>query len=271
MSWQNLFSKLGFARSRYRVSKRSSRSRWYRQLHLEPLEHRQLLSITVNTLVDENDGIAVGGISLRDAIAAATPGETIDFSVTGTINLTHGALSINKQGNDLTIIGPGATLLSVDASGNDPTPAINDQNGSGVFTIAGPNPGGLVSISGITITGADASGNGGGIVASETLFLSDCVITGNHAGGSGGGIHTQNNQGLTINHCTISGNSASTGGGVSYQANSVSAGFGLTISASTIDSNVATGTGTSGRGGGVRSVGGAKVQFQAAHFQTIPP
>ena len=43
-----------------------------RRLQIERLENRQLLAITVDTLVDENDGIGVGGISLRDAIAAAS-------------------------------------------------------------------------------------------------------------------------------------------------------------------------------------------------------
>ena len=59
-----------------------------RQLRIEPLEDRRLLSITVNTLVDEADGSIVDDdISLRDAIALAAAGETINFSVTGTINL----------------------------------------------------------------------------------------------------------------------------------------------------------------------------------------
>ena len=70
-----------------------------------------MLSITVDTLIDENDGIAVGDISLRDALAAATPGETIDFSVTGVINLEHGELVITDS---LTINGPGAELLTID-------------------------------------------------------------------------------------------------------------------------------------------------------------
>ena len=92
-----------------------------RRLRIEPLEDRRLLSITVNTLVDELDGSIVDGdISLRDAIAAAPQGETINFAVTGTINLTNlGHLTINKN---LTINGPGANLLTINAFGNDPTP-----------------------------------------------------------------------------------------------------------------------------------------------------
>src|SRR5215475_10776992 len=51
-----------------------------RSLRFESLEARTLLSITVNTLVDENNGVGVGGISLRDAIAAAASGDTINFA-----------------------------------------------------------------------------------------------------------------------------------------------------------------------------------------------
>ena len=63
----------------------------------EVLEDRTLLaSFTVDTLVDENDGIGTGGVSLRDAIAAASDGDDITFSVQGTINLTNGELTIDN-------------------------------------------------------------------------------------------------------------------------------------------------------------------------------
>src|SRR5262245_29633815 len=83
-----------------------------RRLRFEPLEARRLMAI-VNTLVDEDNGI-IGGTSLREAIATASPGETITFdpSVSGTIVLTLGELVIDKG---LTINGPGASLLTIDA------------------------------------------------------------------------------------------------------------------------------------------------------------
>jgi hypothetical protein len=55
-------------------------------------------TLTVVNLDDSGPG------SLRQAIADATPGDTIDFAVTGTITLTSGELVIT---NDLTISGPG--------------------------------------------------------------------------------------------------------------------------------------------------------------------
>src|SRR3954449_12161458 len=84
-----------------------------RSLWFEQLEDRRLLSITVNTLIDENDGINTGGISLRDAVAAAVAGDTINFASSltsggpGTIFLTHGELAVSQG---LTINGPGSNL-----------------------------------------------------------------------------------------------------------------------------------------------------------------
>src|SRR5262245_54477233 len=69
-----------------------------KRLRFEPLEDRRLLSITVNPLVAENDGVGMGaGTSLREAVAAAVPGDTINFSVTGVINLSFGTSDTLKQ------------------------------------------------------------------------------------------------------------------------------------------------------------------------------
>src|SRR5262249_37918668 len=68
---------------------------------------------TVNTLVDENDGIYVNNVSLREAIAAANSqagDDTIQFSVAGTVNLT-GALP--DLASNIRIKGPGADALTV--------------------------------------------------------------------------------------------------------------------------------------------------------------
>src|SRR5438105_812688 len=64
-------------------------------------------TLTVTTI---NDG---GPASLRQLINVASPGDTINFSITGTITLTNGELLIT---NDLAILGPGPTNLVI--SGN---------------------------------------------------------------------------------------------------------------------------------------------------------
>ncbi|MEZ6071252.1 MAG: hypothetical protein R3C10_13505 [Pirellulales bacterium] len=167
-----------------RARLQSTYDEYLRRLHGEPLEERRLLSITVNTLVDEADGnISDGDVSLRDAIALAPSGETINFADSlrgGTITLTLGELVIDKS---LSIDGPGADLLTVDASGNDPTPdsvltddatIADDGDGSRVFNIDDGNSHSqaTVTLSGLTISGGDVTGVGGGIRAWKTSRLS---------------------------------------------------------------------------------------------------
>ena len=120
------------------------RSLYRRRLRLEPLEDRRLLAVvTVTTLadtVDFNDGVT----SLREAIFATNtvPGaDTIDFAPAltaggpATILLTQGELVITDS---LTINGPGADLLTIDASGNPITTPVRDidngNSGSDVST-----------------------------------------------------------------------------------------------------------------------------------------
>jgi hypothetical protein len=66
------------------------------------------VAITVTSTADSGPG------SLRAAIAAANPGDTIDFAVAGpSIVLTTGSLVVT---NDLTIQGPGATVLAINGN-----------------------------------------------------------------------------------------------------------------------------------------------------------
>lgn len=163
-----------------------------RRLRFESLETRQLLAITVTTLVDEADGSIVDGdVSLRDAISQAPSGETIEFAAAltnggpATINLTLGQLVISKS---LTISGPGANLLTIDASGNDPTPNVNNGNGSRVFNVNdGVTARSNVLIRRLSLTGADFNGFGGAINSAESLTIEECVFRQNSAA-TGGAI-----------------------------------------------------------------------------------
>jgi len=193
--------------------------------------------MTVNTLVDENNGIGVGaGNSLREVVFAAPAGETIDFSVTGTINLTLGEILINKN---LTILGPGANLLTIDASGSDPTPAVNNGDGSRIFHVDDGGSGLIdVIISGLTLTGGDSSGRGGAIFSFENLAIGACTLTGNAAVDGGAIAIGEGNVSVagetTITQCTISGNTATdSGGGISSFTRDI------TIENSTISGNTA--------------------------------
>jgi len=175
----------------------------------------------VNSLADPGDGVCTGSdCTLREAIAAAEPGDSITFkgNLSGRI-LTESALIIGKS---LTIAGPGARVLAIDG-----------QNDHRVFQLDASS---VVTISGLTVfRGNDI--NGGGIYVGESsrLTLVASVVAGNQAV-LGGGIF--NNGLLTVVRSTVSGNtSSSDGGGI------VSEGERLTIVRSTISGNRATGLG----------------------------
>ncbi len=177
---------------------------------------------TVTTTADDGPG------SLRDAIANAAPGETVDFSVSGTITLTSGELAIDKN---LIISGPGASNLVIQRSTDTGTPNFR------IFNVGSGN----VLISGVTVSNG-RDDNGGGIYASGDLTLNDCVVSGNVATESGGGIF--NTTTMTISNCVVRGNSAS---GQTWD------GFGGGIyswgSLTTIDSTINNNSVTSGAGG----------------------
>ncbi|MFV2065776.1 MAG: SdrD B-like domain-containing protein [Pirellulales bacterium] len=217
-----------------------SASRHDRRLRVEALEERQMLAITVDTLVDEMDGdIGDGDISLRDAITAATAGETIDFAVTGTIDLTLGELTVDK---DLIIDGPGAASLTIDA-GDGLDNIFNTGDGYRIFNIDVNSSTKIdVELRGLTLTGGDVDGIGGAIRSRENLTLVDSVVRDNAATSLSGGIHNLGDL-LTITRTTVSGNSSDRGGGIFSNGTT-------TITESALSGNTAT-----RKGGGIEAFG----------------
>jgi predicted outer membrane repeat protein len=174
-------------------------------------------TLTVTNLNDSGSG------SLRAQLAAAATGDTINFSVTGVINLNS---RLTSSGKSLTIQGPGAGSLALVGNGI----SFN-------YSCCGYP----VTISGITIRDVFLpSGNGAAISAGDTtpLTLENVVISNNTAAnGSGGGVYVSS--GLTINNSTFTGNSASSNGGAVWGDEAI------TITGSTFTGNSAT------SGGGV--------------------
>jgi len=223
-------------------------------------------TLLVDTNLDENDGVfSLGNFSLREAIelANANPGaDTINFSgaLSGsTILLTLGQLSIT---DDVTVTGLGADVLTIDAQGGSRVLSIinADADISGL-TLTGGNAsygGGIASYAGdltltaVTISGNTATSDGGGVrhrgFLSGNLSITDSTISDNVAD-FGGGIFVGTSAGLfttmaTITGSTISGNTATDGGGIaSYTSD-------LTLTAVTISGNTATSD-----GGGLRHRG----------------
>ena len=233
----------------------------------------QAATITVTNTNDSGSG------SLRQAVADAFGGDTINFSSSlngQTIMLTSGVLLVDKS---VTISGPGANTLAVDAN-----------HASRVFHIAS---GQTVTISGLSITNGLASTPvlfyaGGGIYNDNaTLTVSSCAISGNSTPtdqfGNGGGIFNDGYSGgavLTVSNCTISSNSAvpGTGGGITnygyatvtianstFSGNTAQDGGGIynygnestnvTVDSSTLSGNSA----APGYGGGISNTGTVKI------------
>jgi hypothetical protein len=174
--------------------------------------------------------------SLRQAVAdanASMGADVIAFpsGLSGTIHLTSGEILI---ADSVSILGPGARQLAVDSTAR-------------IFLIRDPSSVIDVLISGLTLTGANASGNGGAIANDqENLTLRFMTLSGNHASGEGGAI--ANNLGMVrIENSTLSGNSANKAGAI------YSVGFQLVIVNSTVSGNTAN-----------DSVGGIKLEFAFA-------
>jgi predicted outer membrane repeat protein len=216
----------GHARARGAAARRlsrtsSSNSRLHRPLHCERLEDRRLLAVvTVDTLDDLID-FTDGKTSLREANFATNtvPGaDEIRFDpalfATGprTILLTHGELAITDS---LTIAGPGADLLTIDASGNDPTPFNSNYDGDRIFTIPGTGDQAIkTTLSGLTLTGGDPTNQLGGAIYApsprDSVHLHDAILRDNSAF-YGGAIYGNN---LELVRAQLYRNRASSGGAI---------------------------------------------------------
>jgi hypothetical protein len=181
-----------------------------------------LVAHAATIIVDSTDDSGPG--SLRQAIQDAAPGDTINFSVTGTITLTSGELIITKN---LNIHGPGATSLAI--SGNDASRVVRIDSGATVtisdITIrngsaywgAGIRNDGALTLMNVAVSNNHSESSGGGILNYGPLNLTNVAISGNTASGAhplGGGGIAHFGGAATLKNVTISGNSAINTGGV---------------------------------------------------------
>jgi len=163
--------------------------------------------------------------SLRQAVASANPGQTVNFNLSRRCSIITLASTIDMH--DLTINGPGARALAV--SGN---------NANTVFYTYG-----AVTVSGLTIENGSTPSNtyGAGIANNGSLTVTNSILSNNKGAYAGGGIFSDG--WLTVTDSTLKGNSAGYGGGI------WSAGGTLSITDSTVSGNSA------GYGGGIDSAG----------------
>jgi len=183
--------------------------------------------MTTITVMNTNDS---GAGSLRQAISDALPGYTIDFNVTGTITLTTGQLTINKN---LIITGPPSPGITI--SGGNVTRVFDIQSGMVTLeylTIADGNNisefggGGIINRSTATIRNCTlrnntiGSASGGGISNTGTISILNCTLNNNTAigtGCSGGAIGNSFGHAI-VSNCTLSNNTSTDGSGIKNTA-----------------------------------------------------
>ncbi len=231
-----------------------------------PIAHAAI-TVTVNSSYDDGTAVpahcydTVHGIcGLRDAIAAAADGATINFAYDMMIFLVS-ELTIDKN---LTITGTGHTVT---VSGNHVTGIFRITDGSATFDLltltdgkAGPSNcfggtyqcGGAINVQQyahtVTVTNSTLSNNsafGGGAIAVDvgTVTIANSTFLNNSSSYVGGAIFSFQSK-LSVTNSTFHGNSAAFGGAISEIAETF---YGLlTLTNNTIHSNTA-----SNSGGGV--------------------
>jgi CSLREA domain-containing protein len=212
-------------------------------------------TVTVNTTADDDGSSSAtcttgGTCTLRGALLAAQPGDTISFGVGGTILLiaANGPLVVTKN---VTIGPPAAAPVAVDGQSATRVFTINMGVQATITSLTIQNGkaasgGGILNSGTLTVTNSALSGNsttagdGGGIVSSGTLTVTNSILSGNHAASSGGGISSSGT--LTVTNSTLSSNIANSGNG-----GGISNGGTLTMTNSTLSSNQT----VQGSGGGI--------------------
>jgi uncharacterized repeat protein (TIGR01451 family) len=224
-----------------------------------------------------------GAGSLRQAILDACDGSKIFFDMTQVVSpiSLSSELFVTKS---VTIVGPGASLLTVDANhtsrvfnvGSSITSTIdgltivngigsgdvNDRQGGGIFVdVSGTLNLTNSIVSGNSVQGAASSNYGGGMFISGTLNVTNCTISGNSVSGGdfniGGGIYVGGSATVKITNSTVSGNSGTggsyaEGGGINLDGSG-----GLNIINSTISGNSVSGGSIITGGGGILAAAGS--------------
>jgi CSLREA domain-containing protein len=183
----------------------------------------------VNSTADTDDGACTlsgtgNGCTLREAIFAANTtlgAETITFkpALTASGPAIIALLSVLPElDSDMTIVGPGRDLLTIQRSTAPGTPSFR------IFTVHAAK---TIELSDLTIANGNAitQNNGGGVRNNGALTMRNCNVYGNSAGtagvsGLGGGIYMEGSQ-MTLIDTNVGGTgpgqgnmSGAAGGGI---------------------------------------------------------
>ncbi len=235
-----------------------------------------------NTITVTN-GSDSGMGSLREAIALASPGDTIDFSGDMTVTLASELvigqnLTLSGAGYVVIIDGNHATRVLKVSGGNVTLDHITIANGKVHYMDCGgtcnvgagmliQNASAVVTVTNSTFAGnwIGPGGSGGGIENWATLTVANSTFSDNEAYyGSGGGIRNRGT--LTVTESTFSDNFGYTGGGISnsgtlavakstFSGNSAEAGGGITNAGESMLTNSTFSGNRAPVGGGVSNSG----------------
>lgn len=175
-----------------------------------------------------------GAGSLPAAVAGASAGDTVTFSVSCPPGSPIVLSSTINIGVNLTIDGPGGSALAV--SGN---------HSVGVFNV----PSGVTAIiSGITIEDGNTASDGGGIDNAGAVIVTNSTVSANNAGVQGGGINNGAGGTLIVLDGVVSNNTANGPGTCSVSGDGCGGGI--------YNDGVAEVTGSTVSGNSVGLVGG---------------
>ena len=184
-------------------------------------------AITV-TKTDDTDGTCeIDDCSLREAIEAASNGDTISIPA-GTHTLKLAQLSINKE---LTLIGAGADktivrrasglhrVFQIGSSAEVIISGVAIKNGIEAYYGGGIHNTGMLTLADCIVSqnvvyGADGDGYGGGIYSHGILTLVNSTVIDNTASHYGGGVHVNYGE-TTLRNSVVMRNTADYGGGIS--------------------------------------------------------
>jgi Ca2+-binding RTX toxin-like protein len=212
---------------------------------------KSVLTLTVDTTLDENDGSATtgSGLSLRDAIITANNDIDNDYI----IQLQGGRnylLSIGSSGEDAALTGDLDILAgaNVTITTVGKTPAIINSgsifNGDRVFNVFSE---GTLTLEKVIVTGGSKE-SGAGILNNGILNVFQTQIKENTSP-NGGGIYNNSKGIISIADSTINNNIITGDGGGIYNSGIIN------IANSTISSNSASSSSFSLRGGGIYNSG----------------
>jgi CSLREA domain-containing protein len=186
-------------------------------------------TVVVNTNADLNTGSCSSTCSLRDAVATANDGDTVQVPA-GHYVLTLGEIAFNKN---LTIAGAGARSTILD--GNNAGRILYNNNTGPTSTVEIDD---VALVNGLAVTNSNQTGrpDGGAIAGGGILTLRRSLVANNQAGSGAGILWILT---LTVDQCTITGNRATSAGPFSGGGGIFAAGGLVTITNSTLTGNTA--------------------------------